>query len=409
MFAKRAARLKSSLIRDILKLAQRPGVISFAGGLPNEAAMPALDLAEVPPGYRQYGPSEGEPALREAIAGELRQLGIDCAAQQVLITSGSQQGLDLLAKLFIDEGTPVAVESPTYLAALQLFELFGAALHGLPAGESGPDARAAAEILHRERPALCYLIPSFQNPTGRCYDAASRAAMRAVLAESGSVLIEDEPYRELVYDAVERRPICAGLSERWAYLGSFSKTGIPALRIGFLAASQELLQPLIRLKQATDLHSNRVGQYWALRALQAADRGARLERLRDFYRGRRDAMAAALERHLGGHGDRLADWQLPAGGLFFWIKLRRAQDTGELLQRALAQDLAFMPGDPFFPGEPDASYLRLNFSHATVAQIDEGVARLASLLRQSELPSAAVAGLSAGRAQERSATGTEGD
>ena len=382
MFAKRAARLKSSLIRDILKLAQRPGVISFAGGLPNEAAMPALDLADIPPTCRQYGPSEGEPALREAIAGELRRLGIDCAEEQVLVTSGSQQGLDLLAKLFIDEGTPVAVESPTYLAALQVFELFGAALHGLPAGEAGPDARAAAELLRCQRPALCYLIPTFQNPAGHCYDAATRAALRTALAESNSVLIEDEPYRELVYDAAERRPICAGLSERWAYLGSFSKTGIPGLRIGFLAASKELSQPLTRLKQATDLHTNRIGQYWALRALRAADREAQLEGLRDFYRQRRDAMAASLERHLGGRGDRLADWQLPAGGLFFWIRLRRARDTGELLQRALARDLAFMPGDPFFSGEPDASYLRLNFSHATAEQIDAGLATLAELLRE---------------------------
>jgi DNA-binding transcriptional MocR family regulator len=377
MFAQRAARLKSSLIRDILKLAQRPGVISFAGGLPNAEIMPPLDLADVPDAYRQYGPTEGEPELREAIAADLQKLGIDCDAEQVLITSGSQQGLDLIAKLFVDEGTPLAVESPTYLAALQVFELYGAKMHGLPLGPVGVDPQALDALLKREQPALCYLIPTFQNPTGCCYGAQTRAAVRDVLAASNTVLIEDEPYRELAYDAVDREPICAGLSERWCYLGSFSKTGIPGLRIGFLAASKELVQPLTRLKQATDLHSNRIGQYWALRALQSPQRAEQIEDLRNFYRERRDAMASALSEHMTAH----AEWLVPAGGLFFWIKLHQRCDSGALLQRALKEDLAFMPGDPFFAGEPDASYLRLNFSHPTPGQIEEGVARLENLLQ----------------------------
>lgn len=376
--SRRATRLTSSLIRDILRVTQRPGVISFAGGLPAEELMPTLDFTGLADAGRQYGPSEGEPALRSLIAQSLSALGMACGVDQVLVTSGSQQGIDLVGKLFIDEGSPVLLEAPTYLATIQALGVYGAEFQGLPLSGDGIDPDALRRAIACRRPAFVYLIPTFQNPSGCCYTEEVRRAVAEILDETGVPLIEDDPYRDLAYQTAERTPICAYLRRApWVYLGSFSKITAPGLRVGYLTASPSLFPGLVRLKQASDLHSNRPGQLWLARFLSSAGFDTHLTRMIDVYRERREAMQAALLRHFSG----IAEWQAPAGGLFFWLRLTHECDTLAALQDALARDVAFMPGEPFFPaGGPRYPAVRLNFSHAAPEQIEQGIAVLGKLL-----------------------------
>lgn len=378
-FSERVARLKSSLIREILAAAQRPEVMSFAGGLPAEPMLPQVDWQEMPVSMGQYGMSEGEPALREMIAAQARSLGVPCDASQVLIVSGSQQTLDLAAKLFIDPGTEVLLEAPTYLAALQAFQLFGADCLGVPQEPDGPELGALRRCLDQHKPAFAYLIPTFQNPSAVRYSEAKREAVAALLDEFGVTLIEDEPYRDLVFDQVSARPIVSRLQKAsWIYTGTVSKTLLPGLRVGYLIASPDLFPYLLRLKQSADLHTNRIGQWQALQWLGSQRYSDHLAELRDFYRLRRDAMQAALVEHFAD----LATWEVPQGGLFFWLALKQPLDTRTLLKPALAQDVVFMPGEPFFI-EPDLNpgYLRLNFSHVAPERLSEGLRRLAEVIR----------------------------
>ena len=378
-FSERISRLKSSLIREILAAAQRPEVMSFAGGLPAEPMLPSVDWSALPAGVGQYGMSEGEPALREAIAEQARAQGIPCEASQVLIVSGSQQTLDLVSKLFIDPGTEVLVEAPTYLAALQAFQLFGAQCLAVPQEVDGPRLDVLRATLEQHRPSFAYLIPTFQNPSAVRYSEARRDAVAALLDEFDVTLVEDEPYRDLVFDEGSATPIVTRLRRaNWIYTGTISKTLLPGLRVGYLIASPGLFPYLLRLKQSADLHTNRIGQWQALQWLGTARYSEHLAELRTFYRVRRDAMQDALAEHFGD----LASWEVPQGGLFFWLTLRQPLDTRTLLKDALAQDVVFMPGEPFFV-DPDANpgYLRLNFSHVAPERLAEGVRRLAGVIR----------------------------
>lgn len=363
-YSTRTAGLHASPIREILAVIDRPGMVSFAGGLPSPDSFPALDMQAFPPALLQYGPSEGEPALRAKIAANLRRIGIPCDAEQVLVLSGSQQGIDLAGKLFVDPGTRVAVESPTYLAALQVLRFYGASFVPVEAGM---------------RAAFAYVIPTFQNPTGHCYGEAERARLAQWCDETQTTLFEDDPYRELVYDSCERMPVCARLARAaWIYQGSFSKTFAPGLRLGYMAASPALMPMLVHLKQAADLHSNRLSQWLALRQLEDPGYEARLSRVAGEYRAKRDAFAAALARNFRD----IAEWNIPVGGLFFWLRLRNPLDTRELLSRAIERGVAFMPGESFFP-QPSSGLgtMRLNFSHAGAAEAERGLENLAALVR----------------------------
>ncbi len=386
-FSERVSRLKSSLIREILAAAQRPEVMSFAGGLPAEAMLPKVQWQDMPASMGQYGMSEGEPQLREALAEQARQLGLPCTANQVLVVSGSQQTLDLVAKLYIDPGTPIMLEAPTYLAALQIFQLFGAQCLSVPLQDDGPDLVQMRDALERQRPAFVYLIPTFQNPSAVRYSEAKRDAVAALLDEFGVTLIEDEPYRELTFDDASATPICARLNKAsWIYSGTVSKTLLPGLRVGYLIASPDLFAHLLRLKQSADLHTNRFGQWQAMQWI-GSDRFQRhLAELRSFYRQRRDAFQAALHTHFAD----LAHWQVPEGGLFFWLSLKQPLDTRTLLKSALERDVTFMPGEPFFADpEHNHGHLRLNFSHIDPARLDEGLKRLATVIRQAQAAQAA--------------------
>lgn len=364
VFSQRADWLRPSPIRQILSAIDRPGMVSFAGGLPATDALPSWS-GTVEAAALQYGPSEGDPDLRAEVSARLRALGLDAPAERVLILSGSQQGIDLVAKLFVDPGTAVAVESPTYLAALQAFRLFGARFVPLTWDGSAPAAP------------LAYVVPTFANPTGACADHESRARLAASSLASGVTLFEDDPYRDLAYDPCERTPVTAAMAGgSWIYQGSFSKTFAPGLRLGFLAASEDLFGSLVMLKQAADLHSSRLGQRIVWSALTDQTWTPRVAALVDFYRARRDSFAAALDEHLGD----LAAWQVPMGGLFFWLKLAEDIDTRTLLARALEAGVAFMPGEDFYPDAPRVGTMRLNFSHADTEDAHRGLAALRGVL-----------------------------
>lgn len=364
--------LHASPVREMLEVAMRPEVISFAGGLPAAETFAGLETtAAPPPALMQYGPTEGEPALRAQIAAELQALGVDAPPERVLVLSGSQQGIDLAAKLVVDAEARIAVEQPAYLAALQVFRFFGARFETL--GRAAPGAGWAEAA-----PRLAYVTPTFQNPTGVCWSAQERAELAGACDAHDVILFEDDPYRDLVYAPCERRPAVAGLTRAsWIYQGSFSKTVSPGLRLGFLAASEDLFTYLVRLKQAADLHTNRLSQWRVLQYLTAPDRAQRMGKVAAFYREKRDAFDAALHRHLGG----LADWEVPPGGLFFWVTLRGGVDSQALLKRALERNVLFTPGGHFLADGGACASMRLNFSLAESEAAERGLAILGELLR----------------------------
>jgi 2-aminoadipate transaminase len=371
-FAARIRDLHASPIREILAVVEQPGMISFAGGLPAAATFPSFDFSDVPLSSFQYGATEGDPRLRRLVATQLVERGLSVTPEHVLILSGSQQGIDLVAKLLVDTGTRVGVESPTYLAALQVLRLFGADIK--PFEKQNPQTLADLDAR------LVYLNPTFQNPTGYCYSSDERHSIAAVCDASGTLLFEDDPYRDLVYDSCDRQPICALLKHTsWVYQGSFSKSLAPGLRLGYLACSNDLIVPLSRLKQAADLHSSRLAQHLVFNELTADHYRARLDNLVGFYRSRRDSFEESLSQHFAG----LAKWRLPPGGLFFWLQLAEKFDTRALLPQAIKRGVAFMPGEPFFADEnPPHGALRLNFSHASPEQAAQGLAILAALIRE---------------------------
>jgi 2-aminoadipate transaminase len=365
LFSERIDMLRPSPIREILSVIDRPGMISFAGGLPASEMLPNWS-GRVPRGALQYGPTEGEPDLRAVISEQLCDLGIDAPPERVMTLAGSQQGIDLVAKLFVDPGTPILVASPTYLAALQVFRLYGARFVELE-----HDTQRVAR--------LAYLVPTFANPTGECASEAERDALAHELRSNSTVLFEDDPYRDLVYDDCDRTPIAARMKgASWIYQGSFSKTFAPGLRLGFLAASEDLFDHLVMLKQSTDLHSSRLSQRIVLDAIADSSWVTRLAELAAFYRGRRDTFAQALDRHFGA----LAQWETPKGGLFFWLQLRSASDSRPLLKAAIERGVAFMPGEEFFPNKPQFGTIRLNFTHADAVDTERGLGILAALVRE---------------------------
>jgi 2-aminoadipate transaminase len=370
-FSKRIANLTGSVAREILSRTQNRSLVSFAGGLPDPQLWERWELPQVTPSAFAYGPSEGEACLRETLASKLRESGVPCDASNLLITSGSQQGIDLAAKLFIDPETEILIESPTYLAALQVFRFFGARMRSIPLTSEGIDLLELKQALRTDRPSCVYLNPTYQNPSGIHYSHARRVAVAELLDRHDCVLIEDDPYRQLSYDHEASAPIVSHLKRApWIYLGSLSKVLMPGLRIGYLASSPELFDPLVKLKQAADLHSSRISQSIAQSLL--ADENAlqdRIERMRLHYRRKRDCMHKVLNQHASD----IATWQLPEGGMFFWLRLKAPVDQKALLARTLQHGMAFMPGDPFLQ-ESDSgigSYLRLNFTNPSENQIEQ--------------------------------------
>ncbi|WP_029430967.1 PLP-dependent aminotransferase family protein [Blastococcus sp. URHD0036] len=385
-----AARLRdvaSSPVRELLALLERPEVISFAGGLPAPELFDvaglraAFDSALADDRARrslQYAPTEGDPQLRALVAQRMTARGLSTAAGDLLVTTGSQQALTLVATALLDPGAVVAVEEPTYLAALQCFHLAGARIVPVRSDENGIDPDALADVVAREQPALLYLVPTFANPTGRTLPAQRRAAVAEIAAASGMWVVEDDPYGELRYRGTAVRPLAAEPAgeDRVLYLGSFSKVAAPGLRIGWLRAPSTVLPALTVAKQAADLHTSTVDQAAAAAWLAATDVEAHVARLNAAYVERRDAMMAAMPSTLPAG----STWTDPDGGMFTWVRLPGDVDTAELLPHAVAADVAFVPGAPFFAGTPDRATLRMSFTTNTPEQIAEGMARLTGVL-----------------------------
>ena len=385
--ARRAERMNPSVIREILKVTERPGILSMAGGLPSPLSFPVEAMREAservlrdhPQAALQYAASEGYAPLREWVAAHLRGQGIEAGADQVLITTGSQQGLDLIAKVLVDAGAPVAVETPTYLGALQAFSPCEPTFVSMAGDAEGP-LPAALEALRHDAPGcrFFYVLPNFQNPTGRMISEARRVALVAAAQRAGMPLVEDNPYGDLWYEA----PPPASLTSRWPegslYLGSFSKVLAPGLRVGYLVAPRALYPKLLQAKQAADLHTSGFNQRLVAEVLRDGFLDRHTPTIRARYRLQRDAMQAALQRSLPPG----SEWQAPQGGMFFWLRLPEGCDAAELLDAAVAQGIAYVPGAAFFAHAPDRRTLRLSFVTLSVQEIDDGVAVLGQVVRE---------------------------
>ncbi|MYT24812.1 aminotransferase class I/II-fold pyridoxal phosphate-dependent enzyme [Streptomyces sp. SID7760] len=382
-FAARATAVAGSPVREILALTARPGVISFAGGLPapelfdTEGLRAAYDAALTQSAGRalQYSTTEGAPELREAVAARVTARGLRTGADDLVVTTGSQQALTLITSTLVEPGDTVLVENPTYLAALQCFALAGARVIPVPCDGEGMLPDELEEIVARERPKLLYSVPTFQNPTGRTLPGARREAVAEIAARRGLWLVEDDPYGELRFEGAEVPWLAAhpGAEDRTALLGSFSKVMAPGLRLGWLRAPQALRRAAAVAKQAADLHTSTVDQLAAAHYLRTADLDAHIATVRAAYRERRDALLAGLGAALP-EGSR---WNRPEGGMFVWARLPEGHEAGALLPAALSRAVAFVPGAPFHTGTPDPRTLRLSFTTHTPAEIAEGLSRLA--------------------------------
>ncbi|MER6078042.1 PLP-dependent aminotransferase family protein [Streptomyces sp. NPDC001833] len=379
--ADRARTVGGSPVREILAVTARPEVINFAGGLPAPelfdregiAAAFRTVLEEAPERALQYSTTEGEPALRQRLAARIATRGLPTAADDLLVTTGSQQALSLLASALIDPGDTILVESPCYLAALQVFGLAGARVLPVPGDADGVDPAALEELIRAERPKLLYLVPTFQNPTGRTVPAARRAALATVAARHGLWVIEDDPYGELRYDGDHVPWIASfpGAEDRTVLLGSFSKVMAPGLRLGWLRAPAALRRACAVAKQAADLHTPTLNQLAAARYLDVLD--AHVAKVRAVYGERRDAMLAGLPDALPAG----STWNRPEGGMFLWARLPSSYDTTALLRHVVDHNVAYVPGEPFYAADPDRSTLRLCFVTQTPEEIGEGLRRLA--------------------------------
>ena len=398
LYAARAAGMRASEIRELLKLLDQPDVISFAGGIPDPALFPTGEIrdayarilgdAELGPQALQYSVSEGYLPLRRWIVAQMGELGVACETDNIVITSGSQQGLDFLGKLLLSAGDTALVTSPTYLGALQAFNPYEPRYDELKPQERSNEPQAYAERARAAggRLALAYAVPDFANPTGETLSEAERNNLIDLTDALGIPLIEDVAYRALRYEGEAPPPVLAldiGRKghidrSRVIYCGTFSKTIAPGLRVGWICAARELVQKIVLAKQAGDLHSSTLNQ------MVMADVAERLyrpqvERLKAAYRERRDAMLQALDRHM----PEGLSWTRPEGGMFVWVWLPEGMDGAELLAAALEEEkVAFVPGGAFFADGGGKNSLRLNFTLQTPEQIEEGLTRLGGLLRR---------------------------
>ena len=381
--ARRAERLNPSIIREILKVTERPGIVSLAGGLPAAEGFPveamreaaARVLTEAPREALQYAASEGFGPLRDWVAAQLATQGLKVDADQVLITTGSQQGLDLAGKVLLDPGSRVAVESPTYLGALQAFAPYEPEFVPVDCDDQGP-VPAALQAARGAR--FLYMLPNFQNPSGRCIGAARRDALMAECLRLGLPVLEDNPYGDLWFDEAPPAPLAARWAEGVAYLGSFSKVLAPGLRLGYVVAPPALAPKLLQAKQAADLHTPGFNQRVVHEVIRNGFLDQHIPSIRALYKANRDAMAEALQAYLPPG----CDWQRPEGGMFFWIRLPEGLDAMALLPQAVEAGIAYVPGAAFYAHQPDARTLRLSFVTLTPDLIREGVEKLGRLLHE---------------------------
>jgi 2-aminoadipate transaminase len=391
LYAQRSEGMRASDIREILKVTAQPDVISLAGGLPAPELFPideyrrAFEWVLEADGAvaLQYGPSEGFRPLRTYLAERLAKFGVRCTADDILITNGSQQALDLIGKLMLDPADAVLLEKPTYLGAVQAFNQYQASFALVPMDEDGMQVDEVERLLarpsaSRRRIKFIYAIPNFQNPTGRSLSLARREQLVQLASQYGVPIVEDDPYGELRYEG-EHLPSLKSLDTSGCvlYLGTFSKILAPGFRLGWVVASPEAMEVLLHGKQPADLHTGMIQQMATYEVTRNGFVEGHVERLKAFYKERRDVMLRAIEEHFPAE----AHFTRPAGGLFVWAELPRHVDTRELLVEAVQDKVAFVPGQGFHPDNTGTNTLRLNFSNVPPELLREGVRRLGRAIR----------------------------
>ena len=389
-FADRLQNVETSAIRELFKLLGKPGIISFAGGFPDPALFDAEGIAQAsaavlakhPGPVLQYGATEGYGPLREGISRFMAGKGSTVAPEGLIVTTGSQQALDLIGKCMISPGDKVIVEAPTFLATIQCFRLYGAHIIGAPVDTDGVDVDKLEALIEEHQPKLVYLIPTFSNPSGATLSLARRKRILDIAVRTQTLVVEDDPYGELYFDAAPPPSLLAlsdsvpGSRDWLAHAGSFSKILSPGLRVGWMVAPPELLAKAVMCKQFSDAHTSNLTQAICAQYLTMDRLGPTLAVVRQTYAERARVMAQCLTRELG---EAIA-FNAPLGGMFFWARLTGANgqsaDAAAFAKRAIDQLVAFVPGAPFYAHEPDIATLRLSFATADVAKIEEGISRL---------------------------------
>jgi 2-aminoadipate transaminase len=385
--AKRTERMQSSVIRELLKVTMLPGVISFAGGLPAPDAFPVRDFRDAcswvlehdPEHALQYGPTEGYPPLKDYLIEAMAKYEIPAVRDNILFTNGSQQALDFIGRVFLDEGDKIVTGRPTYLGAIQAWDVYGPEYVTVPLDDDGMRMDELEQALEANPGVkFIYVLPNFHNPAGTTLSRDRRLRLVDLAARHGAFIVEDDPYGELRYEGEDITPIFAIHKENTIYLSTFSKTLSPGIRLGWIVAPERIMKRLIQAKQGADLHTSTLIQYLACDICQRGLLRAHVKRVRNLYRERRDAMLNAMEKHFPPD----VAWTRPQGGLFLWARLPEGLDTDELLKVAVEEKVAFVPGRAFYPGgDGGRSCMRLNFSYSEPDIIEEGIARLGRAIK----------------------------
>ena len=387
-FSKRIKNTPSSFIREILKVTQKPEIISFAGGLPNPISFPQEELKismnNISQKYGskiyQYSTTLVLDILREYIVERYKKLwNMDITIENVIITTGSQQALDLIGKTFINDNDKVLVEKPSYLGLLQSFCMYSAEFIQTKLNDDGLDIEELKENIKKHKPKLAYLIPNFQNPTGLTYSKENRQKVFEVIKDEDMLLIQDDPYGELRFTEDERLPyIGLNQTEKNIYLGSFSKIVTPGMRLGYVIANKEIIKMLETAKQASDLHSNIFGQYLIADYLLNNDLDKHIEKIKKLYKSQAKSMTDAMEEYF----PKNIKFTYPKGGMFTWVTLPEGKSSVELFEKAIAKNVAFVPGDPFYVNEHNVNTLRLNYTNSDECAIKEGIKRLSESIKE---------------------------
>ncbi len=387
-YSERIKNTPSSFIREILKVTQRPEIISFAGGLPNPISFPQEELKismnriadKFGAKIYQYSTTMGLDSLREFIVERYKKIwSMPIDIDNVIITTGSQQALDLIGKVFVDEHDKIMVEKPSYLGLLQSFSMYFADFVQTKLNDDGLDIPELKQTLKTYKPKLAYLIPNFQNPTGLTYSLENRKAVFETIKDEDMILIQDDPYGELRFEDGERLPyIGLNQTEKNIYLGSFSKIVTPGMRLGYIIASKEIIKMLETAKQASDLHSNIFGQYLISDYLQNNDLDKHIDKIKKLYKTQASAMVEAMKKYFPTD----VKFTIPKGGMFSWVTLPENVSSVDLFDKAIKKNVAFVPGDPFYVKERNVNTLRLNYTNADCETIEEGIKRLSEALKE---------------------------
>lgn len=385
LFADRMSKVPRSFVREILKVTEDSDIISFGGGLPNPKSFPHKEIAEVASEVLkyessealQYSTTEGYKPLREYIAQRYLKNGLKVDADEILITNGSQQGLDLVGKVFLNRDDGVIVERPTYLAAIQAFGMYEPRFHSVKLMDDGPDTPALEKLLKQGDSKIFYCVPNFQNPSGISYSEEKRKEVAGIIQENNAVLVEDNPYGEIRFMGTDLPPIKKFLPNS-VLLGSFSKIVAPGIRLGWVVAGEEVMDKLVTAKQASDLHSNYLAQRMVHRFLTEYDVEKHLNKIRSMYRMQRDVMVNSIEEYF----PEGVICTKPEGGMFLWVTLPEGVSSMELFDLAIKENVAFVPGEAFYADDPEINTMRLNFSNSDEKSIVEGIKRLSNALEK---------------------------